>query len=169
MRLLKIIKEIDAYPDVKSKEPKEWKLRSAARAVVFDGDGKIALLHVAGHNYYKLPGGGIEPGETVEQALERECLEEIGCKIMIGEEIGAIVEYRNKFEIKQESVCFVAKLVGLKGDPEFTEDETNEGFRLIWVKIEEAKNLIKNSKPDSYDGPFIIIRDLTFLNQVNIC
>ena len=56
----------------------DYKPRTAARAVL-KKDGRIALLHVTKHNYYKLPGGGVDEGESIEQALERELLEEVGC------------------------------------------------------------------------------------------
>jgi 8-oxo-dGTP diphosphatase len=34
--------------------------------------------------WYALPGGGQDVGETIEQALRRECQEEIGCEIRVG-------------------------------------------------------------------------------------
>jgi ADP-ribose pyrophosphatase YjhB (NUDIX family) len=47
-----------------------------ARAVVIDGQGRIFLIK---HSYvegWHLPGGGVETGETIQQALARELAEE---------------------------------------------------------------------------------------------
>jgi H+-transporting ATPase len=76
------------------------KKRQAARAVVFDNENKIALLYVSKHSYHKIPGGGIEKGEDIFRALEREMIEEIGSKISVTGEIGKIIEYRNKFDLE---------------------------------------------------------------------
>ena len=42
-------------------------------------DGKILALD-KGH-YVQYPGGGVDPGETPEQAVRREIIEETGCKV----------------------------------------------------------------------------------------
>ncbi len=60
-------------------------IRNAARAVIMR-HGKILLLRksddVKGERF-ALPGGSQEPGETLQQALTRECLEEIGTDVGI--------------------------------------------------------------------------------------
>ena len=55
-------------------------IRSAAKAIITD-DGKILLnkdIDVNGQTVYSLPGGGQNEGESLTDAVIRECLEETG-------------------------------------------------------------------------------------------
>lgn len=61
-------------------------IRSAARALIVH-DGKLLATKMRDRSgpWYTLPGGGQLPGETLKEALERECREEIGCAVQVGE------------------------------------------------------------------------------------
>lgn len=56
--------------------------RAAVRALVIDADDRILLVQyrrpVGEETWWGTPGGGVDPGETEEQALARELREEIG-------------------------------------------------------------------------------------------
>ncbi len=61
-------------------------IRNAARALIVRQE-KILLLRKEGGGRgvrYALPGGAQDPGETLQQALNRECMEEIGTSVDIG-------------------------------------------------------------------------------------
>lgn len=147
-------------------EVKEYQLRQAARAVVFDDAGNVAILHVRNEKYYKLPGGGIESGEDTIAALKRECLEEIGCEIEVIDELGSIVEFRKMWRLQQTSYCYVAKVTGKKGEPQFTQEEIDDGFEQLWLPYPEALLRISNNRASNLEGSsYIVPRDSIFLES----
>mgnify|MGYP001570610093 CR=1 FL=1 len=147
-------------------EIKNYSVREAARAIVVDDEGKIALLHVSKANYYKLPGGGLEGSEDKIVALERECQEEIGCDIEVTGEVGIVVEYRKFCKLKQISYCYLAKVKGKKGKPNFTDKEIENGFEEVWLSFDEARKALNESNADSIEGKlYIVPRDLILLKE----
>jgi 8-oxo-dGTP diphosphatase len=165
MKLIKIINP----ENVSEEEVQSYRTREAGRAVVFDNDNKVALLHVTKENYYKLPGGGIEDGEDKISALYRECQEEIGCDVEIINELGFIVEYRKIFTLKQTSYCYLAKVKGPKGKPDFTDSEKEKGFEVVWLSYEEAIKALNDSKAVSVEGgSYIVPRDIAFIEEARV-
>lgn len=134
------------------------------RAVVFDEQGRVPILFVSKRNYHKLPGGGIEVGETKMEALAREIEEETGCTIEVEGELGKVIEYRSKHQLKQISYCYYGKVLS-KGEPHYTTKELKRGFELKWLILDEAIKKIKTDKPQSYSGKFIQKRDLRVLEE----
>lgn len=49
--------------------------------LVAQQNGKLLLVRVRDNQHWYLPGGKLEPGESTEQALQREVLEELGIAI----------------------------------------------------------------------------------------
>lgn len=145
-----------------------YSLRETARAVVFDEDNKVAILHVKSENYYKLPGGGLD-GQDKITGLKRECLEEIGCDVDVVSEIGIVVECRKFFNQKQISYCYLAKVKGKKGEPSFTEEELQYGFEQLWLSFEEVKKLVaqKSDRTSFEGGAYIIPRDSAILAEAS--
>jgi 8-oxo-dGTP pyrophosphatase MutT (NUDIX family) len=162
MELIKELSDKDITSEVVVSSD-SYSIRKAARAIVENDDGDIAVLYVEKHNYHKLPGGGLELNENIEEALRREVMEEVGVDISVIDTVGAIIEYRNLFELLQISYCYFTKTIGKAVKPSFTEHEINEGFMLKWVTIEEAINILEQDIPDNYVGKFIQNRDLAFL------
>lgn len=58
--------------------------RFSVHAVITNSEGKVLLLKSTYRDgSWGLPGGGVEPGETIHQAIKRECSEELGLNIII--------------------------------------------------------------------------------------
>lgn len=145
----------------------QFDVREAARGVVVNDNGHVALLHVSRDSYYKLPGGGIDPGEDREIALRRECVEEVGCAVTDIVPLGTVVEYRKFLQLKQISHCFMARIVGEVQAPQFTDHEKERGFEPpIWVSIDEALRLLRSSRAASLEGrAYILPRDIAILEE----
>jgi ADP-ribose pyrophosphatase YjhB (NUDIX family) len=59
----------------------------SARAVVFKGSQVVVVSEIHGENHIE-PGGGLESGETVEQAARREIAEECGWSVGVLRPLG---------------------------------------------------------------------------------
>lgn len=58
--------------------------RFSVHAAVFNAKGEVLLLkQTYSDRRWGLPGGGVEVGETIYQAIKRECHEELGVEIEI--------------------------------------------------------------------------------------
>src|SRR3989338_1237883 len=134
---------------------KPYKLRKAARAVILNEKGKIAYQFLTRPNLHKLPGGGVDTGETIEEALHREVREEVGYAIENITSIGMTIEYRNQFDLIQISYAFLARAGENFGEPEFTEEEIADGHTSLWVPIDEAISLLEADTPTEYESHFI--------------
>ncbi len=55
--------------------------RPSVRGIIIK-DNKIAMMHSLKYDYYKLPGGGIEGNESLEETLVREVCEESGLVVL---------------------------------------------------------------------------------------
>jgi len=71
-------------------------IRNSAKAIIIK-DNHILVIQKEDEEgaWYLLPGGGQDHGETLIEAVKRECLEEIGANIEVGE-IKLIREYIGK-------------------------------------------------------------------------
>ena len=162
MKLIKLINP----ENVSEQEANEYQIREAARAIVFDADKKVALIYSEKYNYYKLPGGGVEGGEDYKTAVKRECAEEIGCEVTVGNELGMIMGYRKKINTKQTSYCYLADVLGEKGQPKLTQSEIEEAFVTVWLPLEEAVRKVReNINTSVYLVPYMVTRDTAFLEE----
>ncbi len=147
--------------------PEKHETRTACRAFLLDADGRLAYMHNGAKNHYKLPGGGVEGTETLQETLTRELREEAGCDIHNITYLGYLEERRGQKGFLQTSHLFRAEVLGPKGSPQLDAKEQSENFTLHWVTPAEAVTLLANQPRETAYGPaFLQAREkllLTFL------
>lgn len=97
-----------------------WKWLPGVFAAIFDGERILCVRHNYGDGRWSLPGGGIEDGETVVDALKREVLEETGLQV----EPGVLIGSYSRPEAGRQTVLIGASVVGgslIEGNDEIAE------------------------------------------------
>lgn len=129
----------DHYEDPEAPEANSIKV--AVSAVVRDDANRILMIHRTDNDKYSIPGGGLEVGETVSQAVVREVMEETGIEVRVSAVVGIfsnpahVIAY-NDGEVRQEfSICF-------RVDPIGGELRTSSESKAVrWVSHEELASL----------------------------
>jgi len=106
---------IDFYHDPAA--PPANSIVPSVTVAVRDGAGRILLVHKIDNDYWALPGGAVDLGESVADAAQREIAEETGVTIeltgLVGiyTDPGHVMAYDDG-EIRQQfSICFYARLI----------------------------------------------------------
>ena len=96
----------------------EGKILTSVHAFCFCGD-KLVIVYAENKKYWVPPGGGIEPGETYEQAVVREVAEETNMKVLHQELIGYQDVYEPNRIVRQvRSFCIVEPIGDFVADPD---------------------------------------------------
>jgi mutator protein MutT len=110
-------------------------------------DDKLALIerHRAGLHYFTFPGGGVDEGESPQQAAVREAEEELGITVSIKQKVAEV-----QFGQKNRQIYFLVERTGGEfgtgTGEEFAESNHHNPQRGIyipvWRSIDELPQLI---------------------------
>jgi ADP-ribose pyrophosphatase YjhB (NUDIX family) len=121
--------------------PKPNSLVPAASAIVTNDRGEILMQRRVDNNFWALPGGAMEFGETIVQTAEREVREETGLDVRVDGIVGTfsdprhIIEYSDGEVRQQFNICFHATLLG--GELR----SSSESKEVRWVAPQEIGDL----------------------------
>jgi 8-oxo-dGTP pyrophosphatase MutT (NUDIX family) len=144
--------------------------RIAVRTVILRGRD-LLMVHSANVGDYKFPGGGVNEGESYEQALARELREECGASLLsVDGELGAVIEYNIPMEaefdvFKMTSYYYFCQTEDGFGAQKLDDYERDLGFKPVWVNIDDAISA-NHSLLDSQTPPNWLRREIFVLEHL---
>lgn len=118
-------------------------------AICFDKNGKILIIKDSKNDYWSLPGGTPEIGETVEETLIREVNEEASCEVEPLELLGAIkVSFPNNDNKSEGEVFYQLRYVAkiIKINKQTIDPAKGRKLERVFVEPEEFLNYVTWSK-----------------------
>lgn len=137
--------------------------RLTARAIVLSPAGRCAVMYAAKFGIHTLPGGGVEEGESIEDALLREITEETGCTVARYEPLGYVEENRFHADYTQISYYYIVHTEDETLHPHLTATETANGTTAMWCTPDDAYVRIATPVFERPQGKFLQARDVAAL------
>lgn len=121
-------------------------IRNAARALILKNE-KVLMLRKEDENgsRYALPGGGQETGESLQETLQRECIEEIGCEVNI-KELLHVADYFRPRRTNPPTVRHLVEFLFICEVPDEYEPRNGDNpdkyqVEVVWADLEELSRL----------------------------
>ena len=119
-----------------------YKNRPGAYAILIRDDKILLTFQEEPKPEFQIPGGGIDPGESVIPALRREVMEETGWSIGMPRRLGAFRRFVHmpEYNMWANKIChiYLARPALKISEP------TEKGHHCEWVSFSEAPILVEN-------------------------
>ena len=114
--------------------------RTSCRAIVIEDNALVTMYREKEDRvYYTFPGGGINEGESREECVKRECMEEFGITV---EPIRQVYTYENDKTIQHFFICkWVDGELGSGEGEEFAPDRNRGIYVPTLMPLKEIGNL----------------------------
>jgi 8-oxo-dGTP diphosphatase len=108
-------------------------VRNSAKAIIIR-DGRLLVIRNKDEegDWHTLPGGGQQNGETLPAALQRECLEEIGVPVEVGE------------------LRLVREYIGENHEFAAQDGETHQVEFMFECRIDATSQPVRGPQPDTH-------------------
>ncbi len=120
----------------------KWPYRLRHSVYGLATDEKNQLLVVSAKDMVFLPGGGIDAGESAEEALRRETLEETGWHALVEDEVCCARQYlvsrRKSKAVNKHGRFFRMNLLQAAGPP------LEKDHQPFWMDIREAAQILRH-------------------------
>ncbi len=153
------VETVNQYMEVYTDPPE--KVRESSRALIIK-DGKVLLTYEKNKDVYMSPGGGVEPGETLEACCMRELREEAGYTVKPIKPFITVNEY--SFETLYISNYFLCEITG-RCEQSLTETEISHGVMPVWLEIDKAVEVFSAYPTKPQDHMSLYLREYTVLNK----
>jgi len=120
---------------------KQGKIRVGCSAIIFNDEGRFLLTRRSDNGQWCLPSGGLESGESVEEACIREVLEETGLHVQIKRLVGV---YSNRDQLVVYSDSDKFQIIALHFEAEVTGGAlglSDETMDFGYFSLDEIKEL----------------------------
>ena len=144
--------------------------RNIARAIVYDENGQFYFVRAERDDDFgkatliETAGGGVEIGEDLLTAIQRELKEELGVSVEVVCKIGVVSDYNNLIHRHNINNYFLCKVESF-GEKNLTQDEI-DSFHLSTLKLsyEEAVQEYEN-RTNTRLGTLVANRELPILHR----
>lgn len=105
------------YRDIDSPDELKGEKIKGVHAYCFYG-GKLVVVYAEEKGTWGPPGGAVEPGETVEEAVVREVFEETNMRVLRQKVFGYLEAFEPDRTLQTRSVCIVEPIGDFVSDPD---------------------------------------------------
>ena len=157
------------------------KIRNSIKALIIKENallfGKMNEADT-GETYYSLPGGGQQGGEIFTEALRRECREELGAEVEVGD-LALVREYIGKnhnlaykhSHLHHVEYMFKCRLISGPCPAKATQmdDNQDKNTPYVWLTLKEmqALNIYPKILRACFDDEMNLIAPKMYLGDVN--